>query len=121
MSSAFASALREALERSDEHLEAVRSSGDGFDWNSIGSSSRPGSRSSSTPPDLTPVIQVVATALNASRGTLQRITAERTELDSLIVKEQKQVERLEFLLEKLRSDYAYFTTLERMYEEGQGR
>jgi hypothetical protein len=25
-----------------------------------------------------------------------------------------QVERLEFLLEKLRSDYAYFTTLERM-------
>jgi len=25
-----------------------------------------------------------------------------------------QVERLEFLLEKLRSDYAYFSTLERM-------
>jgi hypothetical protein len=51
MSSAFASALREALERSDEQLEAVRSSGDGYNWNSSGSSSRPGSRSSSTPPE----------------------------------------------------------------------
>lgn len=40
---------------------------------------------------LTPVIQVVATALAASRQTLNRLTAERTELDSLIVKEEKQV------------------------------
>eukprot|EP00775_Hariotina_reticulata_P001708 gene1708-2053_t len=48
-----------------------------------------------------------------SRITLQRLQAEEAEIENLIQKEQKQVERLEWLMEKVHQDYAYFNGIEK--------
>jgi membrane-anchored protein YejM (alkaline phosphatase superfamily) len=42
---------------------------------------------------------------------------EEAEIENLIQKEQKQVERLEWLLETVQKDYAYFNYLQQRFEE----
>jgi hypothetical protein len=43
--------------------------------------------------------------------------AEEAEIENLIQKEQKQVERLEWLLETVQKDYAYFNYLQQRFED----
>jgi hypothetical protein len=64
-----------------------------------------------------PVIQVLATALATSRQTLDRMVNEKLQLEAIIEREQKQVERFEWLLSKIQQDYSYFNTLQKMYDE----
>ena len=68
-----------------------------------------------------PVVDVLATALAQSRQTLNRLVAEKVELDAIIERESKQVERFEWLLSKVQQDYSYFATLQKMYDESRGR
>uniref|UniRef100_A0A383WFD1 Uncharacterized protein n=1 Tax=Tetradesmus obliquus TaxID=3088 RepID=A0A383WFD1_TETOB len=134
---AFRSALQEALNR-DRSAESDFNSG-GRSWgNSYGSDSRDSygtdSRSSygyASPPsasaaaaaaqNASPMLQILATALGQSRSTLERLQAEEAEIENLIQKEQKQVERLEWLLETVQKDYAYFNYLQQRFEEDSGR
>lgn len=46
--------------------------------------------------------------------------AEEAEIENLIQKEQKQVERLEWLLETVQKDYAYFNYLQKRFEDETG-
>lgn len=46
--------------------------------------------------------------------------AEEAEIENLIQKERKQVERLEWLLEKVQMDYAYFNQLQKRFEDEAG-
>jgi len=64
-----------------------------------------------------PLMQIVATALGQARATLERLQAEEAEIENLIQRERKQVERLEWLLEKVQQDYAYFDSLQRRFEQ----
>lgn len=64
-----------------------------------------------------PMLQILATALGQSRSTLERLQVEEAEIENLIQKEQKQVERLEWLLETVQKDYAYFNYLQQRFEE----
>lgn len=68
-----------------------------------------------------PMLQILATALGQSRATLERLQAEEAEIENLIQRERKQVERLEWLLEKVQQDYAYFDSLQRRFEQSTQR
>jgi len=71
-----------------------------------------------------PVIQVLATALATSRQNLDRLRHEQRQLEAIIEREEKQIERFEWLLGKVQSDYSYFNTLQKIQderEEQQGR
>lgn len=68
--------------------------------------------------DKTPLLQVLATALSQSRATLDRLVTEEAEIEALIQRERKQVERLEWLLQKVQQDYAFFDQLQQRFDEG---
>lgn len=115
VSPGFAEALKDALNRSpasDQYvLDAMPSR-----FNTAAGQQYLDNNSS---PVARPVVQVLATALAQSRQTLDRLVAEKVELDAIIARENKQVERLEWLLERVQGDYSYFGTIEKMYEAGQ--
>lgn len=68
------------------------------------------------------MVEVLSAALQTSRGTLHRLMALQSQIEAEISTEEKQAERLEFLLEKARADYAYFATLDKMFQQNdQGR
>lgn len=46
--------------------------------------------------------------------------AEEAEIENLIQKEQKQVERMEWLLQTVQKDYAYFNYLQKRFEDETG-
>lgn len=62
---------------------------------------------------------MLATALGQSRATLERLNAEQTEIEQLIQREGKQVERLTWLLEKIQQDYSFFATLQKRFDAGE--
>ena len=63
------------------------------------------------------MIQVLATALATSRQNLERLRYEQRELEAIIEREEKQIERFEWLLGKVQSDYSYFNTLQKIQDE----
>jgi chromosome segregation ATPase len=125
---AFKQALQGALSRNQEALDnSSRGYDRGSSYSGSSSSSGGGSSSYRPPPsagraasEATPLLQVLATALGQSRATLERLQAEEAEIENLIQKERKQVERLEWLLEKVQMDYAYFNQLQKRFEDEAG-
>lgn len=63
---------------------------------------------------LKPVEEMLITAIHTSRATLRRLVERQSELEAEIAKEQKQAARLEWLLNRARSDYAYFGAVDKM-------
>lgn len=124
----FKAALQTALARNQEALDAASGGYDRSYSSSYGSPSSSGSSSYRAPParasqaaaEATPLLQILATALGQSRATLERLQAEEAEIENLIQKERKQVERLEWLLEKVQMDYAYFNQLQKRFESEHG-
>ncbi|MEW5306163.1 MAG: hypothetical protein WDW38_003321 [Sanguina aurantia] len=58
--------------------------------------------------------EALATALAVSKVTLARMMEVRKEIETAIARETKQVDRLAFALQKVRTDAAYYRTLEEM-------
>lgn len=139
---AFRSALQDALNRNSSAESEFNSAGydrsygygnsygsdsrdsysrDSYSRDSYGSDSYGYSRQSSSAAaaaqNQSPMLQILATALGQSRSTLERLQAEEAEIENLIQKEQKQVERLEWLLETVQKDYAYFNYLQQRFED----
>ncbi|GBF93732.1 hypothetical protein Rsub_06064 [Raphidocelis subcapitata] len=61
-----------------------------------------------------PVEEMMMTALHTSRATLRTLMERQSLLEAEIAKEQKQAARLEWLLNRCRSDYAFFGALDKM-------
>jgi hypothetical protein len=119
-SDAFKAALQTAIER-DPGASSIVSSGGMDAVNSSGYSRSQSGYRGPTPQShgdsAGPLIQILATALGQSRATLERLQAEESEIENLIQQERKQVERLEWLLQKIQGDYAYFNNLAKRFEE----
>ena len=64
------------------------------------------------------VEEVLATALNQSKFTLRSLQQWRNQIDAQIAQQEKQVDRMEFALNKARSDAALLKTLKQMVYEG---
>lgn len=60
------------------------------------------------------VEEMLLTALHASRASARRLQQRQAELEAALAAEQKQAARLEWLLNRVRSDYAYFGALGRL-------
>jgi len=60
---------------------------------------------------------MLVTAIHNSRATLRRLVERQSLLEAEIANEQKQAGRLEWLLSRVRSDYAYFNALDKMNDE----
>lgn len=60
--------------------------------------------------------EVLFTALGSSRLNLRRLNLVRAEIETFIERETKQVERLEFALNKMENDEAYYKGLEKQLE-----
>ncbi|GIL43554.1 hypothetical protein Vafri_1253 [Volvox africanus] len=69
------------------------------------------------PREMSPIEEVIATALGASQLHLRRLNLMKNEIEAAIERETKQVERLDFALSKAQSDIAYYKSLESMLEE----
>lgn len=66
---------------------------------------------------LKPVEEMLMTALHTSRATLRTLVERQSLLEAEIAKEQKQAARIEWLLNRCRADYAFFSTLDQMNQE----
>lgn len=66
---------------------------------------------------MSPIEEVIATALGASQLHMRRLTMMKNEIGAALEREAKQVERLEFALSKIQTDVAYYKTVEHMLEE----
>jgi hypothetical protein len=123
-SDAFKAALQTAIER-DPGASSIVSSGGMDAINSSGYSRSQSGYRGPTPQShgdtAGPLIQILATALGQSRATLERLQAEEAEIENLIQQERKQVERLEWLLQKIQGDYAYFNNLQKRFEDDSSR
>jgi hypothetical protein len=60
---------------------------------------------------------MLMTALHTSRATLRTLVERQSLLEAEIAKEQKQAARIEWLLNRCRADYAFFSTLDQMNQE----
>jgi hypothetical protein len=68
---------------------------------------------------VTAVEEVLQSAVNQSRQTLQMLERWRLQIDAQVAAQEKQVERMEFALYKARNDAAYMRTLKSMlYDSG---
>lgn len=117
-SPAFREALSSAMERDRAAAQDMYSSSyerGGGDYSRADAYTRRREEQGNAMAD--PLMQVLATALGQSRATLERLQVEEAEIEALIQRERKQVERLEWLLEKVQQDYSYFNTLQRRFEE----
>eukprot|EP00878_Enallax_costatus_P003048 GHUV01003247.1.p1 GENE.GHUV01003247.1~~GHUV01003247.1.p1 ORF type:complete len:165 (+),score=54.41 GHUV01003247.1:240-734(+) len=116
---AFKQALQSALQRNEDAIDSGSSGGYS---SSSGSSSRAAPRPEvgRAAAESPPLLQILATALGQSRATLERLQAEEAEIENLIQKERKQVERMEWLLEKVQMDYAYFNQLQKRFDQEHG-
>lgn len=63
---------------------------------------------------LKPVEEMLMTAIHNSRASLRRLMERQSLLEAEIANEQKQAKRLEWLLNRVRSDYSYFAALDKM-------
>jgi hypothetical protein len=66
---------------------------------------------------LKPVEEMLMTALAQSRGNLRKLTERQAALEAELAAEAKQASRLEWLLSRVRADYAYFGALDQMSQD----
>lgn len=70
---------------------------------------------------MSPLEEVLATALGSSQLNLRRLTLMAKEIEQAMEREAKQIERLEFAMQKAQGDVAYYQTLQRMVDDMQRR
>lgn len=63
-------------------------------------------------PKISAMEELLLTALQTSRATVRQLVIMETELEAAIAREKKQLERIEFAIEKARTDAAYYRSLE---------
>ncbi|GIL72453.1 hypothetical protein Vretimale_4257 [Volvox reticuliferus] len=112
----FRAVLKESLERQQAELDSY--AGHGSDDEDPATPYVP---SAPRPREMSPLEEVIATALGASQLHLRRLNLMKNEIEAAIERETKQVERLEFALSKAHSDIAYYKSLESMMAERKGR
>ncbi len=71
--------------------------------------------------EMSPLEEVLATALGSSQLNLRRLTLMAKEIEQAMEREAKQIERLEFAMQKAQGDVAYYQTLQRMVDDMQRR
>mmetsp|Transcript_35157 Transcript_35157/g.78260 ORF Transcript_35157/g.78260 Transcript_35157/m.78260 type:complete len:374 (+) Transcript_35157:107-1228(+) len=102
--SAFQDALRAALKRSPAYQDGMDSGMESADEETY------------TPPPMreetSASIEVLITALHNSKQSYAQMKFMADQMQKALDREEKQIERLEFLLEKIRLDDAYYRTLE---------
>ncbi|EFJ44783.1 hypothetical protein VOLCADRAFT_106241 [Volvox carteri f. nagariensis] len=108
----FRAALKESLERQQSELDAYGGQGSDDEYTAT-----PYVPSPPRPREMSPLEEVIATALGASQLHLRRLTLMKNEIDAAIERETKQIERLGFALSKAQSDMAYYKSLEEMMAE----
>mmetsp|Transcript_34526 Transcript_34526/g.87263 ORF Transcript_34526/g.87263 Transcript_34526/m.87263 type:complete len:178 (-) Transcript_34526:566-1099(-) len=64
--------------------------------------------------------EVLRTAIMHSKNSLQKLTQIRNETERLIDLETRQLERLQFALQKARNDAAYYRSVQAMMNDGSG-
>lgn len=107
---AFKAALTDALDRSAAsggELSGIS------DFSSLSAAPR-----MQLPPAPSAQEDMLGAALEASRLSLSRLTAIKNEVDRAIEREQMQVERLEFAVDKATKDEAYYRVLRVLQERG---
>ncbi|KXZ41827.1 hypothetical protein GPECTOR_270g701 [Gonium pectorale] len=108
----FRSALKQSLERQQTELDKYGGYGSDDEYTAV-----PYVPSGPPPREMSPMEEVITTALGSSQMTLRRLNMIKNEVEAAIEREARQVERLEFALSKVQSDLAYYKSLERMMEE----
>ncbi|GFR41318.1 hypothetical protein Agub_g2001 [Astrephomene gubernaculifera] len=108
----FRAALKESLERQQAEADLASGYGSDDDYTPVPYVPQAPARR-----EMSPLEEVIATALGASQLHLRRLNLMKNEIEAAIERETKQVERLAFALKKAESDVAYYKTLERMNEE----
>lgn len=63
------------------------------------------------------VEEMLMTAIHTSRASLRRLVERQAAIEAEIASEQKQAARLEWLLSRVRSDYSFFTALDKLNQD----
>ncbi|PNW77297.1 hypothetical protein CHLRE_10g430350v5 [Chlamydomonas reinhardtii] len=111
-SNSFRSALKESLERQQTEMDVKYGYGSDDEYIATPYKSAGPARR-----ELSPMEELLSSALSASQHTHRRLTLIKNEIDAALEREAKQIERLDFALKKCENDAAYYATLERMMRE----
>ncbi|GLC67707.1 hypothetical protein PLESTF_000596800 [Pleodorina starrii] len=108
----FRHALKESLARQQAEMDAYGGYGSDEEY-----TPEPYVPAAPARREMSPLEEVIATALGASQLHLRRLNLMKNEIEAAIERETKQIERLDFALAKTQTDVAYYKSLEAMMQE----